>query len=66
VDGALHPTAAGGAHLTRTQAVSLPDARAASETDDEFPRLRDRATRAGMRIEIAPGPGSVQITWHAA
>jgi two-component system, NarL family, sensor histidine kinase DevS len=63
---AIDITAADGVHLTRIQAVSLPDARAAGETDDEFLRLRHRATRAGMLIEIEPGPESVQITWHAA
>ena len=63
---AIDITAADGAHLTRIQVVSLPDARAAGETDDEFPRLRDRAARAGMHIEIKPGPESVQITWYAA
>lgn len=63
---AIEITAADGVHVTRIEVVSLPYARAAGETDDEFPRLRDRATRAGMRIEIEPGPESVQITWHAA
>jgi two-component system, NarL family, sensor histidine kinase DevS len=63
---AITITAADGAHITMLQAVPLPDTQAAGEPDQEFSGLRDRAARAGMRIEINREPESVQITWHAA
>jgi hypothetical protein len=63
---AIDITAADGAYVTTLRAVPLPDARAAGEPDCEFPGLRDRAAQAGMRIEIEPRPGLVQISWHAA
>jgi signal transduction histidine kinase len=59
-------TAADGAHVTVLQAVPLPGATAARESDGEFPALRDRAARGGLGIEIEPGPELVQISWHAA
>jgi two-component system, NarL family, sensor histidine kinase DevS len=64
---AIDVTAADGGHVTMMQAVPLPDARGAAESDDDsFPGLRDRAARAGLRIEIKREPESVQISWHAA
>jgi hypothetical protein len=64
---AIDISAADGAHVTMLQLRPLPDATsAAGEPDDEFPRLRDRAAQAGIRIEIEPGPELVQISWHAA
>lgn len=59
-------TAADGAHVTVLQAVPRPDAMGATGPGDEFPGLRARAAQAGMRIEIDPRPGLVQIRWHAA
>jgi hypothetical protein len=59
-------TAADGARITVLQVVPLPRPSGPAYPDREFPRLRDRAAQAGMRIEIEPGPELVQITWHAA
>lgn len=59
-------TAGDGTHVTMLRAVPLSDDVAAGEPDHEFHRLRDRAARAGMRIDIQTGPGLVQISWHAA
>lgn len=58
-------TAGDGAHATTLEAVPLPDAAGTGEPDDGFPGLRDRATQAGMHIDIQPRPERVQITWHA-
>lgn len=63
---AIGVTAADGAYVTVLQAVPLPDATETAEPDGEFPGLRARAARAGMRIEIEPRPELVQICWHAA
>jgi two-component system sensor histidine kinase DevS len=63
---AIAITAADGAYIAMLQAMLLPDARGMGEPGDEFPGLRDRAARAGIRIEIKREPGSVQISWHAA
>ena len=63
---AIDVAVADGAHVTTLQAVPLPGVTAAGEPDDEFPGLRDRAAQAGLRIEIKPGPGLIQISWHAA
>jgi two-component system sensor histidine kinase DevS len=63
---AIDVTAADGAYVTMVQAVRLPDGLATAEPGNGFPSLRDRAARAGMRIDIDPGPECVQITWHAA
>jgi len=30
----------------------------------EFPSLRDKATKAGIGIDIEPGPGSTRFAWH--
>jgi signal transduction histidine kinase len=63
---AIEITAADGAHVTTARAVPLPDPGGAAEPDYEFPGLRERAARAGIRVDIEPGPQSVQISWHAA
>jgi two-component system, NarL family, sensor histidine kinase DevS len=59
-------TVADGAHVTMLQVMPLPEANGTREPDREFPALRGRAAEAGIRIEIEPGPESVQIHWHAA
>lgn len=63
---AIDVTAADGAYVTVLQAVPLQDATETAEPDGEFSGLRARAAQAGMRIEIEPRPGLVQICWHAA
>ena len=63
---AIEVTAADGAHVTTVLAVPLPDPLGAGERDFGFPGLGDRAAKAGMRVDIEPGPESVQISWHAA
>jgi len=60
-------TAANGKHVTMLQAEPLRDATRADDPDGALlDGLRDRAAQAGMRIDIEPGPGVVQVSWHAA
>jgi two-component system, NarL family, sensor histidine kinase DevS len=63
---AIDVTAADGAHVTTLRAVPRVGAAAAGEPDGKFLGLRDRAAKAGMRIQIEPSPERVQISWHAA
>jgi two-component system, NarL family, sensor histidine kinase DevS len=57
-------TAAGGALVTTLQVQPAADVAGAEEPDRAFPGLRDRAARAGVRVDIKPGPRRAEISWH--
>ena len=63
---AIEITAADGAYVAIIRVTPYPGATATGRPGHEFPELRARAAQAGMRIDIRPGPESVQISWHAA
>jgi hypothetical protein len=48
------------ARVETTPAAGTPQATASSE----FAGLRDRADRAGVAVDIEPGPDSARISWH--
>lgn len=50
-------------HVTAIEAVLSADGEAGGP-EHVFPRLRDRAARAGIRLDIQPGADATRFAWH--
>ena len=57
-------TAGGSSYVTVVEAAWRSDAATADEPAGDFSTLRDKAARAGIRLDIETVPGGTRFTWH--